>query len=117
MSNVRNVLRTLRHQWELSQEDVALLLPRSSRDRVSRVERGLTSPNAEEILAYRLIFGCSVPKLFPRFYTETIDTVMQRAYRLNERLQKATSAMARRKRMLTQQMLERATRKAKRSRI
>lgn len=43
-------LAPLRKEWDLSQEELAALLPRGSRNRVSDVESGKAAPNAEEIL-------------------------------------------------------------------
>lgn len=70
MSNDRCQLRVLRKRWGLTQEEVASLVPKANRNRISNVERGLVPPNAAEIVAYRLILGASVKSLFPRFYSE-----------------------------------------------
>jgi hypothetical protein len=114
MSNDRCYLRSLRRRWALTQKDVAALLPSGDRNRVSRVERGLVPPSAAEIVAYRQIFGASVKLAFPRFYAATEDAVMQRAYRMHKRLERAIDAGSRRKRALAEQMLARATKGAKR---
>jgi transcriptional regulator with XRE-family HTH domain len=104
-------LRTLRRRWNLTQEEVAALLRKCDRNRVSDVERGLIPPNAEEILAYRMIFGASAKAMFPRFHAQVEDRLMRAAYRLHKRVQGAKSPKKRRKRELTEQMLARATRK------
>ena len=113
-SKVRCYLRTQRRQWELTQVELASLLPKGSRNRVSRVERGLTPPDATEILAYALIFGSSARDLFPRFAGDIDDAVMQHAYKLHRRLERADSAVAGRKRQLIERMLGRATGHVKR---
>jgi hypothetical protein len=102
-------VRTLRRQWGLTQEDVSFLLPKGDRDRVSRVERGLALPNADEIVAYQLIFGSSAEEAFPRFYDTIEDVVIQRAYQLYERLKAQGSKATARKRKLIESMFERVT--------
>lgn len=104
-------LRTLRRRWGLTQDEVAALLRNGGRNRVSRVERGLIPPNAEEILAYRLIFGVSAKNLFPAFHVDVEDRLMRAAYQLNRGVQDASSPKERRKRVLTEQMLARVTKK------
>jgi transcriptional regulator with XRE-family HTH domain len=111
---VQCYLRTLRREWGLSQAEMASLLPKGSRSRVSRVERGVARPNAEEILAYRLIFGSPAKKLFPTFVEETVDAVMRGVYRMHRQVEKHQSAHSRRKRELCEHVLARATKKANR---
>ena len=105
-------LRTLRREWGLTQQELASLLPRGDRNRVSRVERGMDQPNAEEILSYRMIFGLTGQALFPTLHAETEETVMQGAYRLYKHLGRDRSPGALRKRELIDRMLARATGKA-----
>src|SRR5690348_16588921 len=107
-SKVHCYLRTLRLQWGLSQRELAALLPKASRNRVSCVERGLASPNAGEILAYRLIFGVRAHIIFRRFAEEVDDTVMRRAYRLHKGLENNRLPAAGRKRELLDQVRARA---------
>lgn len=102
-------LRTLRRRWNLTQTEVAALLHKGDRNRVSLVERGLVPPNAEEILAYQMIFGSSAKSMFPRFHTEVEDRVMRATYRLRKRVEGRKSPEVRRKRQLTEQILARAT--------
>lgn len=107
-------LRTHRRGWCLTQKEVASLLPNGSRNRVSRVERGLTSPNAEEILAYRLIFGCSAKTAFPKLYQKVEEVVMRQAYRLGNRYKSSAAPRAIRKVKLVKEIFARATKGAKR---
>lgn len=109
MSDVRVNLRILRRKWGLSQEELASLIPKGSRKRVSRIEQGDVPPNAGEIVAYRLIFGLRAREMFPRFYAEAEDAVMRRAYRLHKRVEHSKSAVASLKRELAERMLARAT--------
>lgn len=100
--------RTLRREWGLTQEDVASLLRRGSRNRISRIERGLAPPNADEILAYGLIFGLSARDLWPRFHGETLDRLARVSRRLHKRLQGDQSALATSKRELLERLWARA---------
>lgn len=88
----------LRKEWDLSQEELVALLPRGSRNRVSDVESGNAPPNAEEILAYSLIFGFPPAKIFPEFVEQVEDTVMRNALALHQRLEPDTSFQAELKR-------------------
>ncbi len=117
MSNDRCHLRVLRKRWGLTQKEVAALIPKADRNRVSGVERGAAPPSAAEIVAYRLIFGASPERAFPRFYASVEEFVMQRAYRLHKRLEGATTPGATRRRLLAEQMLARVTRKSNRNAI
>ncbi|MDR3500679.1 MAG: hypothetical protein P4L72_15805 [Parvibaculum sp.] len=108
-SKVHCYLYTLRREWGLTQEELASLLPRGGRNRVSCVERNKHSPNAEEILAYWVIFGSLGYEVFTGFYGKLEDTVMQAAYRFHEQLEGDTSEKAERKRELIRRMFERTT--------
>ena len=79
-------LAPLRKEWDLSQEELAALLPRGRRNRVSDVESGKAKPNAEEILAYSLIFGWPPHRIFPKYVEKLEDSVMRAAHALYERL-------------------------------
>lgn len=107
-------LRSLRRQWGLTQAEMLSLLPKGGRYRVSRVERGMAPPNAQEIVAYKLIFGSSTKALFPRFCADVEEAVMQRAYRLHKKLARKKTREAQRKVKLLERMLARATGKANR---
>lgn len=101
-------LRTLRREWGLTQEEVAFLLPKAGRNRVSRVERGVVQPNAVEILAYSLIFGLSAETIFARMSDETGEAVVRGTFRLYERLEGDSSIGASYKRKLMDQIRVRA---------
>lgn len=108
-SKVHCYLYTLRREWGLTQEELASLLPRGGRNRVSHVERNQRSPNAEEILAYWVIFGSFGHEVFAGFYAKIEETVMQAAYRFYGQLEGDTSEKAERKRELIRRMFERTT--------
>ena len=117
MSKVPCYLRTLRRQWSLTQAEVASLLPKGDRNRVRDVEQGRTLPNASEILAYSVIFGASGSAVFPRYFADTEDIVMRRAYRLFKKVKRSGSPRSTRKLELLRQMLARARRKPNRKRV
>ena len=116
-SNVQCYLRTLRREWDLTQEELAALLPKASRNRVSRVERAKSPPNAQEILAYSLIFGSSPQAIFRQFCEATDESVMQGAYRLYQQLEERESVGVRRKRELLDQLRARAVRNASQTHV
>jgi len=107
-SKVTCYLRTLRNEWGLTQKELASLLPKGDRNRVSRVERGVAPPNAGEILAYELIFGRPGQAIFRKFSEETDETVMRSALRLNQRLEGDSTPSAIRKRELLSRLRARA---------
>ena len=107
-SKVQCYLRTLRLQWGLTQEDLASLLPKGSRNRVSFVERGLAQPNAAEIVAYPLIFGEQSHTIFRKASEDLDEEVMRRAYTLYTSLEGDTTPRAVRKRELLDNLRMRA---------
>lgn len=107
-AKVHCYLRTLRNEWELTQDELASLVPKGCRDGVSCVERGLRQPNAAEILAYALIFGVSVHELFPQLVDDTHEAVMRHAYALDQRLAKDGSTKAQHQRSLLRDLRARA---------
>lgn len=102
---VSTYLRVLRREWGFTQDELAGLVPRSRRGRVSDVERGLVPPNAGEILAYTRIFGLLPERLFPRYCEHLEEAVIRRAYRLHQRLERDTSPRGMRKKELLRGML------------
>ena len=79
-------LRTLRREWGLTQQELAALLPKTKRMRVSLVERGKKPPKAAEILAYPLIFGLPPQRIFSRYSREIERAVVNRAAELGREL-------------------------------
>lgn len=110
--NIPCYLRTLRREWGLTQEELAGLLPNGSRARVSDVELAKAQPNAEEILAYSLIFGMPAGEIFPAAYYAIEEEVVRRAYKLDETLREDGSHWTRQKKRLLRALLDRATGKA-----
>lgn len=106
-----------REQWDLTQPELASLLPKGSRRRVSLVERELVPPNAGEILAYRLIFGALPKKAFPQFFAEVEEKVMRGAYKMYRRLEADHSPKAALKRKLLEAMMKRAVGEANRQEV
>lgn len=112
MTKISCYLRTLRREWGMTQGDLARLVPRGSRRRVSGVERGLTPPNAGEILAYSLLFGLPPAEIFPAFYDATEEYVIERSYALDDRLHEEGGSTASHTRKLLRAALARATGRA-----
>lgn len=108
-SIVHCYLRPLRREWGLTQADLASLLPKGGRNRVSRIERGLAPPNAQEIVAYALIFGSPSEIIFRGFHAETCDLVLREARRLHRRLGRDPSILAASKRELLERLFTIAT--------
>lgn len=95
----------------MSQKELAGLMLRGDRNRVSRVERNLAPPNAAEIVAYSVLFGMPPAELFPAFYDEIEERLIERAYTLDESLEQLedVSYLTTRKRQLLRHALDRAT--------
>jgi transcriptional regulator with XRE-family HTH domain len=108
MNNVRCLLLTQRKKWGLSQNDLAALIPGTGRNRVSCIERGLSSPNAREILAYRLIFGTLPEELFPGLVAQVEEAVLRKAYELHEKLATQESPSSAQVRSFLEAILARA---------
>lgn len=116
-TNVRCYLRTLRRQSGLTQRELASLLPKAGRNRVSRIERGLIPPNAAETVACALIFGSPPSAVFPHWHGEVSAVVTKAAKRFRDQLAHDASPLARCKRELIDQLLVRVRTKRKSSRV
>jgi len=99
--------------YGFTQEELAGLIGRGGRERVSGVERAKAQPNAAEILAYSILFGLSPAELFPAYYDLVEESLIERAYALDERLLEVKTKEARNKRQLLRGALGRATGKAR----
>jgi hypothetical protein len=106
------LLLTQRKKWGLSQEDLKVLVPGTGRNRVSSIERGLSSPNAREILAYQLIFGTLPEELFPGLVSEVEDAVLRTAYELHEQLASERTPKSAQVRSFLEAILARAVKNA-----
>jgi transcriptional regulator with XRE-family HTH domain len=98
--------------YGFTQEELAGLIGRGGRERVSGVERAKAQPNAAEILAYSILFGLSPAELFPAYYDLVEENLIEHAYALDERLLEVKTKEARNKRELLRSALARATGKA-----
>lgn len=97
---IHNYLRTLRREWRLTQQELASLLPKGNRNRVSQVERGQTKPTNLELVAYGLIFDVTLAELFPLFHADIKARVVESARRLHRKLEGRRSPATLRKRQL-----------------
>jgi len=107
-SKIPCYLRTLRREWGLTQKELAMLVPRTRRSRVSDVERGRRPPKSSELLAYALIFGRTPQGIFRRFAEELEDAVMRGAAKLDRSLADDVSRGAARKIELLKKLSSRA---------
>ncbi len=105
-------LRAERRAWGLTQNELACLVGRGGRNRVSRVELGQVQPDGRETLAYSLIFGSRPAKFFPQLCEDTEDAIMRGVAQLEKKLRKDESIKADRKRELLDLIGARATSKA-----
>ncbi len=112
MTKIPVYLRTFRREWGFTQEELAGLMLRGGRARISSVERAKASPNAAEILAYSLLFGMPPAEIFPEFYEAVEEALIERAYALDERLPNDGLRKTAQKRRLLRTALARATGKA-----
>lgn len=108
-------LRTLRREWGLTQKEVADLLPRTSRARVSLLERSCALPNGRELLALSMIFGVPPERIFPALCEATEDAVMRHAYSLYRHLDRTGSREARHKKKLLRRIRPHSRRLHRRS--
>jgi len=102
-------LRTLRRGWSLSQHDLASLIPGCGRNRIGRLEHGLSEPSASELTACGLIFGLSAFHMFPHLYEEAATTVKDGVERLHKKYEPKTSPKAKQRMQLFHQIRERIT--------
>lgn len=107
-------LRTLRREWGLTQDELADLLPRGTRARVSLVERACKNPNATEVVGYALLFGKGPDAIFPHFREIIEDEVMRRAYRMYRAVEHDDTRAGRRRRRFLRAILVRARKERRR---
>lgn len=107
------MLRTQRLKAGLQQKDLRALIPGSSCNGVSCVERNQRPPNAREILAYEVIFGTLSSELFPGLVLEIERGVLRNARRLHRRLAKQSSEDARRVRAFLDTIIARVAHRAR----
>lgn len=101
-------LRTLRRRWGFTQKELALLVPRGRRTRVSDVERGKTPPRADELLAYALIFGVPPEALFRAYADAVADKVVRGCAELEKRFERGEGKATPKKLELLRQARQRA---------
>jgi DNA-binding XRE family transcriptional regulator len=103
-------LRTLRRYWGLSQEELAYLLGLGTENtaQVSRIERELSTPNAETALSCELLFDSRYQDIFPEFFGVVEGELMRRAYELHQALQNDKRPISVRKREFLTACLKRA---------
>lgn len=112
----RPLLRTYRRSWGLTVGDLASLLGYRSTAHVSRLENGKRGPCYRTAIACTELFGAPLNELFPEHTTEAKRRLKQRALRLRERFGNTSTATAKRKCELLDQLClpveERASRRS-----
>ncbi|MDE2166085.1 MAG: hypothetical protein KGJ66_07085 [Alphaproteobacteria bacterium] len=93
------------------------MLPKGSRNRVADVEQSVSPPNAEEIVAYSVIFGVPGEAIFPPFYADIEDAVARGAYALYQNAEDDKSLQGHRRRKLAEEILARTTRPSRPSSV
>jgi transcriptional regulator with XRE-family HTH domain len=101
-------LRSCRRRASLSQRDVAVLLGVRAISKISRYERNVMLPPIKTALAYQIIFGRPVAKLFCGAYHLIRIEVRRRASKLAENLSEIShSALDARRKESLQAILRR----------
>lgn len=103
-----NYVRTYRRRWAFTQGEIAALLGFDSRTVISRIEQGKRLPSLESALALEVLFGTAPKSMFPQFFAEVEEALMQRAYLLHEDLTQSTNPRQKRKCELLENALSRA---------
>lgn len=111
------MLRTQRKKSGLYQKELAALLPHAVISRISCVERGLRRPNADEILAYDLIFGTLPRDVFPGLVQEVEEAVLKRARRLHRQLATDRTERGKQARAFVRAIIARAAHRPHRKRV
>jgi transcriptional regulator with XRE-family HTH domain len=102
---------TLRHQFCLSQSELAHLFGKFSRSAIGRYEAG-DIPPLDAVIAYETIFGICPRDLLPGLYAQAEDEIVARASVLWDRLEGKTDHASNRKRGLLSSIIDRAEAKA-----
>lgn len=100
-------VRRNRRRWGLTQRELALLLGLSSSTAVSRIERSKRTPSTATLIACSIVFGLSVPELFPLLQKEIEEAVLGTAKDLYEQLDAKNDKQWELKRKLFKEILAR----------
>jgi DNA-binding XRE family transcriptional regulator len=88
MDHRRNThLRPLRRRWGLTQRELAFLIGAKSGPAISRIEWGTRTPSRATAFACAVVFGTTLPELFPDISSEIHEDVRRRVNELYEELQ------------------------------
>lgn len=79
-------LKPHRKRSSFTQEELAFLLGIKQHSVISRYETGERHPTLRTALAYRVLFGCEVDKLFPALEAEVRSQVAKRAQLLSQQI-------------------------------
>ena len=93
----RTYLRPLRRRWGLTQKELAFLIGAKGGPAVSRIEGGTRTPSRATAFACAVVFGTTLPELFPDLSSLIHEDVRRRATELYEELQGNPSKITRQK--------------------
>ena len=92
---IKTYLRPLRRRWGITQKELAFLIGAKTGPAISRIEGGTRTPSRVTAFACALVFGATLPELFPEFSSEIREDVRRRANELYEELQGNPSKVTR----------------------
>jgi transcriptional regulator with XRE-family HTH domain len=102
-----NYLRTLRMRWGLSQRELATILG-VSESALSLCETQERRPTVNLLIGTEVIFGESARDAFPALYAQTERNIMHRTAALSKRLEHESDGVAKMKRKLLTEMIDRS---------
>ena len=92
--HMSHYVRRYRLRAALTQKEMAHLLGCKSPATVCQYEARKREPDLRTALAYQMAFGVPMETLFPGIHREVEQNVLNRAYRLSERLTKESPALS-----------------------
>ena len=108
MTFIVTYIRRERRKWGLTQREVARLIGVTSSAHVSALERGITRPSAEVLLALQMLFGMTAAQLFPQVVQRAQAKVMTEAAAMLDDPIPTMSLRTQRKHTLLRQIPSRA---------
>jgi transcriptional regulator with XRE-family HTH domain len=84
---IKTYLRPLRRRWGITQKELAFLIGAKTGPAISRIEGGTRTPCRATAFACALVFGTTLPELFPGLFSQIHEDVLHRASELYEELQ------------------------------
>ena len=108
MKRLAVYLRAYRRRWGLSQSELAILIGFNDRGMISRIERQMRRPSLSTAIACRILFGMHAIEIFPAFFADVEEAVLERVQALYDDLQGSRSRMTPAKLDFLEEVLARA---------